>query len=164
MNDNVSPVGGMSRAVILGVLLLSASCATRSLESVAIRAERNVYCGPAWDAEFSPIAARQRVVDTCLRPREYVREFSVSSEQWQHIQEALRRSGFRHLPADILFQNEDGAIMIAIHGDYLCIEILDPPPSHRVCAQPTALTNSLEGTRFLDVWTELTKIAPEPKP
>ena len=127
-------------------------------------AERIVWCGPGWRAEFRDTTVRQRVRDTCLRPRDYERRYAIQDDNWSKISGAIRESEFWSLPERIDVSNPDGTITVVTDDDDMCIDVSAPQQRRRVCGSAFALGHTDLGRRFMRVWAELVQIAPEPKP
>jgi hypothetical protein len=143
------------------VLILAIGCAAMrpSADSPVVKTERINWCGPNWETAFSPTEAVQKVEDTCIRPGRYTQRFHPTAAQWAAVQSALESNGFSTLPEEITTPpDSQGRITIVTDDPDSCISFA----GRRVCGEEHPLNHTPEGERFLQIWSALTAIAPEP--
>lgn len=107
--------------------------------------------------------AWQEVNDTCIKPRQYRRRYDIDAGRWRDVVEAVRRVRFNELPQRISAVVPNGLVEVRSDDDDLCISVAEGGVNHSVCGQANAIRVTQEGARFLEVWTPLTRVAPEPK-
>ncbi len=130
-------------------------------EKPVISAELMVYCGREWQTTiFASGFAHRHVIDTC-DPFESAELIRVTKAQIVSIAKAARHAGFCQLPE--LIKPTETNVISTEHDDYLTVTLRLEGQECKVGAWDLAHTSNWANVnRFLEVWSAITGVIPEP--
>jgi hypothetical protein len=155
------PLGGLVFSLALSAQAL-APLALRAEEPI-VEAERLVYCGPGWKTTiYASGFAHQGVLDTC-QDVDRSQLIRLTKQQIETLEGAIARTHFCDLPEQI--KKPESNLVSTEHFDHLVVTVRRKGSKCRVGGGTDDLANPADeagAKRFMQVWSAITALAPEP--